>query len=92
VVAKATYIGHVNRRLVRLAWNGETVPAGTPLLGGRTPGRVTSIAKLPGTDQVVALGVVRRESATAGSIHRVGENGPEATVLGYPYGSKDKPV
>lgn len=93
VVAKATYIGHVNRRLVRLTWSGAFVAPGTPLVGGRSPGRVTSCASVPGSGQVLALGVVRREVATEGSKHRVGdESGPEATVLGYPFRSKEKPV
>jgi folate-binding protein YgfZ len=92
VVAKATYIGHVNRRLVRLEWEGDVVEANTPLIGGRSPGRVTTSARVPGTNRVVALGYVRRDSAAAGTKHRVGENGPEATVLGYPYRSKEKPV
>lgn len=94
VVAKATYIGRVNRRLVRLRWKGEPVAADTPLLGGKAPGRVTSSAKVPGTDEVVALGYVRRDVTEAGSVLRVGEgdDAPEATVEGWPLGSKDKPV
>ena len=92
VVAKATYIGHVNRRLVRLSWEGSPLPSGTTLIGGRSPGRLTSSALVPGTSRVVGLGVVRREAATAGSLHQVGESGPEATVLGYPFGSGEKPV
>ena len=92
VVAKATYIGHVNRRLVRLAWDGAPVAANTPLIGGRSPGRVTSNAAVAGTGRVVALGYVRRDSAAEGSKHRVGEGGPEATVLGYPFESREKPV
>lgn len=92
VVAKATYIGHVSRRLVRLEWTGAPVAHDTPLLGGKAPGRVTSSARVPGTDRVVALGYVRRESTVPGSKLQVGEGGPEATVLGYPHRSKDKPV
>ena len=92
VVAKATYIGHVNRRLVRLEWRGSPVDAGTALVGGKSPGRVTSCARVPGADRVIALGVVRRDSAQAGAVHRVGEAGPEACVLGYPFRSKEKPV
>jgi folate-binding protein YgfZ len=91
VVAKATYIGRVNRRLVRLEWHGDPAPRDTPLLGGRSTGRLTSSARRPdGT--VVALGYVRRETPIPGGTVRVGEGGPEARVLGYPYGSRDKPV
>lgn len=92
VVAKATYVGHVNRRLVRLAWEGDPAPRDTPILGGRAPGRVTSSVRVPGTDRVVALGVVRRDVAPAGSKVRIGDAGPEATVTGYPWRSGEKPI
>lgn len=92
VVAKATYIGHVNKRLVRLAWEGDPAPADTVLLGGKSPGRVTSSARVPGTSRVVAMGVVRRDVTAAGTKLRLGdEPGPEVTVLGWPWLSKDKP-
>jgi folate-binding protein YgfZ len=92
VVAKATYIGHVSRRLVRLSWEGQPVAANTALIGGRSPGRITSSAQVPGTNRVVALGYARRDVAAAGTRHRVDETGPEAIVVGYPYRSKEKPV
>lgn len=92
VVAKATYIGHVNRRLVRLTWEGEPAPADTPLLGGRAPGRVTSSALVPGTNKVFALGIVRRDVAAEGQTLRLGdEEGVEVTVSGWPWLSKEKP-
>ena len=92
VVAKATYIGRVSRRLVRLSWHGEPAPAETPILGGRAPGRVTSCARVPGTDEVLALGVVRLDVTPEGTKVRIGsEDGPEATVLGWPWRSKEKP-
>lgn len=92
VVAKATYIGHVNKRLVRLSWEGEPAAADTTLLGGKSPGRVTSSARVPGTNRVLALGVVRRDVTAAGTKLRLGdEQGPEVTVLGWPWLSKDKP-
>lgn len=92
VVAKATYIGHVNRRLVRLSWEGEAVAADTPLLGGRAPGLVTSSALVPGTNRVVALGIVRRDVAAEGTTLRLGtDEGPEVTVVGWPWLSKEKP-
>lgn len=92
VVAKATYIGHVNRRLVRLTWEGEPVDADTPVVGGRAPGRVTSSARVPGTARVVALGIVRRDVTAEGTKLRLGgEDGPEVTVVGWPWLSKEKP-
>jgi folate-binding protein YgfZ len=92
VVAKATYVGQVSRRLVRLSWSGEPVPLSTPLVGPRTPGRLTSVAEVPGEGRTVALGVVRRDAASAGTSLQLGETGRSAAVDGYPFGSKDKPV
>jgi folate-binding protein YgfZ len=92
VVAKATYIGQVSRRLVRLSWAGEPVAVSTPLVGPRTPGRLTSVAAVPGEDRTVALGVVRRDAAARGTVLTLGETGRTVIVDGYPVGSKDKPV
>ncbi len=92
VVAKATYIGQVSRRLMRLSWPGSPLPLSTPLVGPRTPGRLTSVAEVPGEGRTVALGVVRRDAAVAGTMLGLGETGRTAVVDGYPLGSKEKPV
>jgi len=91
VVAKATYIGRVSRRLVRLSWKGPAVPSNTELTGGKTPGRVTSSITAP-DGSTLALGYVRHDQTKPGTTLRLGAEGPEVTVLGYPYLSKDKPV
>jgi len=88
VVAKATYVGRVARLLVRLEWEGAPAAPGTPLLGARAPGRLASCAALPDASRVVALGYVRHDAAEPGTRHRVGEGGPEATVLGPPCGAR----
>lgn len=94
VVAKATYIGRVNRRLVRLRYTGTPLPSDTPLIGGRAPGRLTSSAQIPQSDTVVALGYVRRDMTPAGSELRLGEgeDAPTARVEGWPFASKEKPI
>lgn len=94
VVVKATDIGHVNRRLVRLEWAGEAVDGDTALIGGRAPGVVTSSARVPESEEqrVVALGIVRRDVTAPGTTLKLGdENGPDVTVVGWPWRSKDKP-
>jgi folate-binding protein YgfZ len=55
--------GHVNRLLRRLRIDGRSVPpAGAELIaGGTVRGTVTSAARVPGEDRVVALAMVRRE-------------------------------
>ena len=65
VVAKATYIGHVNKRLVRLSWEGEPAAADTTLLGGKSPGRTaaTRTARMP-----IGLPVNRRDGHRSGRV------------------------
>ncbi len=70
VIAKATYIGQVNRLLVGLEFpdGAEGLAAGDPLrLTDREVGRITSLAFAPTLGRVVALAIVRREAAEPGT-------------------------
>jgi aminomethyltransferase len=63
VVARITYRGHVNRKIVgfRLA-DPRVPPAGAPVLvGGREVGRITSAVVSPALGVALALGFLRRE-------------------------------
>jgi folate-binding protein YgfZ len=64
VVARITYRGHVNRRVVGFRLAGSRVPArgATVTAEGREVGRITSPVRSPALG-VVALGTIRRESA-----------------------------
>lgn len=88
-VARIDALGHVNRYLVRLRIAADDPPApGTPLLaeGAEKPvGEITSSARSPHRERVVALGVValgyvRRGHHTAGT--RLSAAGAIASVIG----------
>jgi folate-binding protein YgfZ len=67
-VARIDALGHVNKALVRLRFEGEAVPpAGTELIAGEVDvGQVTSAAFSPGAKTAVALAYVRRGSNEPG--------------------------
>jgi tRNA-modifying protein YgfZ len=66
IVARIDARGHTNRTLVRLALPAP-VPAETPLtLEGKEVGRVTS--SVPAPDGAIALGYLRHEHATPGTM------------------------
>lgn len=68
-VARIDALGHVNKTLVRLRFEGEAVPpAGTELIAGEVDvGQVTSAAYSPGAKRAVALAYVRRGSNEPGT-------------------------
>ena len=63
-------MGHVNRLLVGLRFNGEEIPPpGTKLLDGeKEVGEVTSATLSPRLDAPLALAFVRHEHAHVGTI------------------------
>jgi folate-binding protein YgfZ len=66
VIARATFRGHVNRELQRLAF-GETAPAVGAVLrsGDKEVGRVTSVVQAPDGREWIGLGYVHRDAAGA---------------------------
>ena len=68
VVARATHIGRVNRRLTQIQVDSkESRLAGSKILANENPvGSVTSAAFSPGLGTNIALGYVARDYATAG--------------------------
>ncbi len=77
VVARATHIGRVNKRLVQLQLETETPPAAGSTLQyeGKEVGLITSSAYSPGTRTVVGLGYVARELAKQDTNLAVGTGG-----------------
>jgi len=65
VIARATFRGQVNRRLVRLAFEGEPAPSPGVLLrsGEREVGHVTSVARALDDSGWIGLGYVYRDLA-----------------------------
>ncbi len=84
VVARATHIGRVNRKLVQLEIDAKTTPmAKSPLLiDGNEIGLVTSSAFSPGLGKVVGLGYVQRDYASMGKeiLATVAASNVQATV------------
>lgn len=80
-VARIDALGHVNRLLVGLRFAEGAPRVGDPLTSaGQTVGRLTSVAPLRGAAGHAALGMVRREAASAGCVLETAA-GP-ATVVG----------
>ncbi|MHB1844083.1 MAG: CAF17-like 4Fe-4S cluster assembly/insertion protein YgfZ, partial [Deltaproteobacteria bacterium] len=69
IIARATYRGHVNRKLVGLWLSGEAAaPAGTKLaLGDKEVGELRSSAVSPRFGRPIALGYARREALAPGT-------------------------
>jgi aminomethyltransferase len=90
VVVRIRDRGHVNRRLRGLVLQGEVVPraGGEVLAGDATVGVVTSAAWSFGLGRPIALALVRRQHAEAGTAVgvRAGEGLAPATVSDLPFG------
>lgn len=85
VIARATFRGRMNRKLVGLLL-GEAEPApGEDLrVEDRKVGWVTSVARSSRLGQVVALGYVHRDLLTPGTELQLGSSGTKATVQALP--------
>src|SRR5712692_5061459 len=83
VVARATHIGRVNRRLVQLQIDSKSgLVVGTRLLSdGAEVGQLTSIAFSPGIGKVVGLGYVQRDSAAEGRKLVASANGEDVPAV-----------
>ncbi len=89
VIVRIRDRGHVNRLLRGLVLDGETVPeAGAPVLAGDAEiGKVTSAAWSYSLERPVALALVRRQHADAGTVVtvRVDDAAVRATVADLPF-------
>jgi folate-binding protein YgfZ len=83
-VARIDALGHVNRQLVGLRFEGEVVPpAGEQLMAdGKEAGQVTSAAWSPMLYAGLALALVRRQQAKAGT--RLTSSAGDAVVITLP--------
>ena len=81
--------GHVNRKLVGLMAEGETVPApGAPILVDERPaGRITSAVASPRLGRPIALGYVHRDHIAPGSAVLIvhGDEKIAASVRALPF-------
>lgn len=84
VIARATYRGHMNRKLTGLLLGAQAPEPGTELqLGGKKVGWLTSVVTSALRGQNVALGYVHKDSLAAGTVLEV-QGGGTATVAALP--------
>ncbi|MBX5480746.1 MAG: folate-binding protein YgfZ [Myxococcaceae bacterium] len=86
VIARATFRGHMNRKLVGLSLGAE--PAGAPgqelRVDGKKVGFVTSRVRSPSRGETIGLGYVHRAHLAPGTVLQLGETDRTATVVALP--------
>lgn len=86
VVARVTFRGHVNRKLVGLLLGNEVPAPSTELLvGEQKVGWLTSVVRAPALGQNIGLGYVRREHLEPGTALRIAGTEAEARVHALPF-------
>ncbi len=86
VIARGTFRGQMNKKLAGLVLGAELPPLRSELRRGeKKVGTLTSAVKLPGRDQVIALGYVHRDSLDAGTVLDVKDHSAKATVHPLPF-------
>jgi aminomethyltransferase len=85
VIARATYRGQMNQKLVGLLLGAEAADAGAELkVGDKRVGRLTSVVKSELKQQHVALGYVQRDHLTPGTQLEL-RPGVSVTVQALPF-------
>jgi folate-binding protein YgfZ len=84
VIARATYRGQMNKKLVGLELGGATPgPKAELLKEGKKVGWVTSVVNSPKRGQQIALGFVHRDHLAPGTVLELASG--TATVTGLPF-------
>ncbi len=86
VIARATYRGQMNKKLVglRFGGNGDAAPGVELRVEGKKVGFVTSVVRSPALGETVGLGYVHRAHLAPGTKVTVGETPEVATVSELP--------
>ncbi|ATB28543.1 YgfZ/GcvT domain-containing protein [Melittangium boletus] len=86
VIARATFRGHMNRKLAGLRLGADGAAPGTELKkDGKKVGWLTTVTRSPGANESRALGYVHRDHLEPGTVLTVGEGPGEATVTALPF-------
>jgi folate-binding protein YgfZ len=86
VIARATFRGHMNRKLAGLLLGDADAAPGTELkVGDRKVGWITSVVRSPLKGQRVALGYVHRDFLEPGTQLTLGAGPASATVSALPF-------
>jgi len=92
VIARATFRGHVNRKLTGLVFAAAEPPARAELRrDGKRVGFITSLVRSPTRAAVIGLGYVHRECLEQGTRLEVADYAPGAIVHALPFGSSTDP-
>jgi folate-binding protein YgfZ len=86
VIARATFRGHVNRKLVGLLLGSELPPTRAELRADdKKVGWITSALHSPFMEQVIGLGYVQREFLKPGTALQIAGSSGRATVHALPF-------
>lgn len=92
VIARATFRGHVNRKLTGLVFAATEPPPRAELRrAGKRVGFVTSVVRSPARGAVIGLGYVHRDSLEPGTRLEVADYPPGAIVHALPFASSTDP-
>jgi len=85
VIARATFRGHMNRKLTGLLLSADVAPGDFLMRADKKVGWITSVVQSPQLSQRIGLGYVHRDSLDAGTLLVVGEGVAHATVQPLPF-------
>ncbi|MGQ0506437.1 MAG: CAF17-like 4Fe-4S cluster assembly/insertion protein YgfZ [Myxococcaceae bacterium] len=85
VIARATFRGHMNRKLTGLVLNEMPAPRAELRREEKKVGWITSAVKLPDRTDIIALGYVHRDSLEPGTSLEVAGSNDKATVHALPF-------
>ena len=86
IIARATYRGHMNRKLTGLVLGPSAAPPRSELRrDGKKIGFLTSVVKSPARGEYVALGYVHRDHLTPGTVLEIADAPITATVHALPF-------
>ena len=92
VIARATFRGHVNRKLIGLAFGAMEPKRGSELYrNGKRVGFITSTVRSPARTTAIGLGYVHRDSLEPGTRLDVADYPPGAIVHALPFADSADP-
>jgi aminomethyltransferase len=92
VIARATFRGHVNRKLIGLGFGAVEPPPKAELRNnGKRVGFITSAVRAPAREGMIGLGYVHRDSLEPGTQLEVVDYPPGAIVHALPFADSSPP-
>ncbi len=89
VIARATYRGQMNKKLMGVMLGQHELQKGAELLKeGKRVGRVTSVVRSEKAKQFIALAYVHRDHLAPGTVLELAANAGTVTVAALPFGAE----